>query len=101
MESIGHTHTHSGRNFHSYGTTVLLDPRLNPSEHKLLTPPPLPPPPPPKSDIQFQGIEASESKNPLGDRLIGQNNDFTRGWTSNIMPWGMLRKRPLKRVGIR
>ena len=22
MESIGHTHTHSGRNFHSYGTTV-------------------------------------------------------------------------------
>ena len=22
MESIGHTHTHSGRNFHSYGTTI-------------------------------------------------------------------------------
>ena len=36
--------------------------------------------------------EASESKNPLGDALIGQNNDFTRGWTSNIMPWGMLRE---------
>ena len=31
-------------------------------------------------------------KNPLGDCLIGQNNDFTRGWTSNIMPWGMLRE---------
>ena len=26
MESIGHTHTHSGRNFHSYGTTVLRAP---------------------------------------------------------------------------
>ena len=61
------------------------DPRSNPPEHKLLTPPP-----PPKSDIQFQGIEASESKNPLGDRFIGQNDDFTRGWTSNIMPLGML-----------
>ena len=24
--------------------------------------------------------------------LIGQNNDSTRGWTSNIMPWGMLRE---------
>ena len=56
-------------------------------ERKILTPPPpphppTPPAPPQKSDIQFQGIEASESKNPLGDGLIGQNNDFTRGWTS-------------------
>ena len=24
MESIGHTHTHSRRNFHSYGTTVVV-----------------------------------------------------------------------------
>ena len=61
---------------------VLLDPRSNPSEHKLLTPAP----PPKKGDIQ---LEASESKNPLGNCFIGQNNDFTRGWTSNIMPWGM------------
>ena len=44
---------------------------LNPSEHKLLNPPP-PHPSPSKSDIKFQGIEASESKNPLGDCLIGQ-----------------------------
>ena len=51
-----------------------------------------PPPPPPKSVMQFQGIEASEAKNPLGDYLIGQKNDFTRGWTSNIMPWGRLRE---------
>ena len=39
-----------------------FDTRSNPSEHKLLTPPQ--PSPPQKSDIQFQGIEASESKNP-------------------------------------
>ena len=28
MESIGHTHTHSGRNFHYYGTTVVLLPHF-------------------------------------------------------------------------
>ena len=49
---------------------VLLDPCSNPSEHKLLTPPPK------KSDIQVKGIDASEPKNPLGDRFIGQNNDL-------------------------
>ena len=49
-------------------------PRSNLFEHKLLNPPP-----PKKNDIQFQGIEASESKNPLGDRFIGQNNDFYKG----------------------
>ena len=69
---------------------------LKPVERKLLTPPhPTPPPhpPPPKKVISSsRGVEASESKNPLGDCLIGQNNDFTRGWTSNIMPWGMLRE---------
>ena len=43
------------------------DPCSNHSEHKLLTPHPNPsPPPPPKSDIQFQGIEASESKKSIG-----------------------------------
>ena len=56
-------------------------PKLTPVQtllsRALLTLPPLP-----KNHIQFPGIEASESKNPLGDRLIGQNNDFTRGWTS-------------------
>ena len=51
----------------------------NPSEHKLLTPPPPPHPPTPKCDIQFQGIEASESRNPLGDRFIGQNCKFLQG----------------------
>ena len=66
---------------------------LEPSEQKLC------PPPPQKSDLQFSGIEALESKNPLGDCLIGQNNDFTKGWTSNIMPWGM-RMTP-KKGGIR
>ena len=57
---------------------------LEPSDRKLPPPPPPQAPPPQKSDIQFWGIEASESKNPLGDGLIGENNDFTRGWTSNI-----------------
>ena len=70
---------------HSDGLPHCLEP-----DQKLLTPHSTPPPQ--KSDIQFQGIDASESKNPLGDGLIGQNNDFTRGWTSNIMPWGMLRE---------
>ena len=37
------------------------DPRSNPAEHKLL-----PPPPPKRGDIQFQGIEASESKKSIG-----------------------------------
>ena len=60
------------------------DPGLNPAEHKLLDPPPK------KVISSFRGVEASQSKNPLGDRLIGQNNDFTRGWTSNIMRSGML-----------
>ena len=59
---------------------------------------PTPPAPPsPKCDVQFQGIEASESKNPLGDR--GQNNDFTRGWTSNIM--GYATRTTPKKGGIR
>ena len=65
----------------------VLHPGLNPSNHKLLTPPL---PPPQKMGSSFRGIEASKSKFPLGDCFVGQNNDFTRGWTSNIMPWGML-----------
>ena len=39
MESIGHTHTHSGRNFHSYGTTGLL------RHQKQFFGPSFPPPP--------------------------------------------------------
>ena len=35
--------------------------------------------PPPKFDIQFQGERGLESKNPVGGRRVGQNNDFTRG----------------------
>ena len=31
-----------------------------------------------------------QQKGPLADGLIGENNDFTKGWTSSIMPWGML-----------
>ena len=38
----------------------------NPSEHKLLTPPP------PQIDIQFQGIEASESEIHWGILLLGK-----------------------------
>ena len=41
-----------------------------------------------------RGIEASKS-NLLGDRLIGQNHDCTRGWASNIMP----RERPPQNGG--
>ena len=44
-------------------------------------------------------IEASKSKNPFGDGLVGQNNDFATGWTSNIMRWDMLRNSPQKRGG--
>ena len=65
---------------------IMLDPGSNPSNHKLLTHPPAPPPPP----SSFRGIEVSKSKSPLGVCFVGQNNDFTRDWTSNIMPWGML-----------
>ena len=69
-----------------FGLQCVLQPPI--FKHFIISPPP----PPKKSDIQFQGIEASESKSPLGDPLIGQNNDFTRGWTSSIMPLGMLRE---------
>ena len=73
----------------------LLDPGSNPSNHKLLTPPPHPKPTPtpthpPKIDIQFQGDRGLKIKKSIGGLFFGQNNDFTRGWTSNIMPWGML-----------
>ena len=39
-----------------------------------------PPSPPPQNVVSsFGGIEGSKSKNPLGDRFVKQNNDFTRG----------------------
>ena len=43
---------------------------------------PPPAPPPPKMVSNLRGIEASKSKNPLGDRFVGKTNDFTRDWTS-------------------
>ena len=49
-------------------------------------PPPAPHPTTQKMVSNFRGIEAAKSKNPLGDCFVGQKNDFTRGWTSNIMP---------------
>ena len=61
---------------------------LKPSYQKLLTPPP---PPRKKSVIQFQGVRGLRMKKFIRGR-IGQNNDFTRGWISNIMHWGMLRE---------
>ena len=64
----------------------ILDPGSNPSNHKLLTSQPQ------KMVSSMRGIEVSKSKNPLGDCFVGQNLDFTRGWTSNIMPWGMQRE---------
>ena len=42
---------------------------------------------PQKMVSSFRGIEASKSKIPLGDCSVRQNNDFARGWPSNIMPW--------------
>ena len=73
-----------------------LDLGLDPSKHKKLTPPQ---PPTPLNCGSLRGIEASKSKNPLGDCFVRQNNEFTRGWTSNIMPWGMLREPPPKKRG--
>ena len=71
---------------------------LEPSERKLLTPPT---PPPQKIDIQFQGIEASESKYPLGDGLIGQNNDFTKGLDIQYHALGYATRMTPKKGGIR
>ena len=49
--------------------------------------------PPKKNGIQFQGVRGLKIKKiHLGYCCVGQNNVFTRGWTSNIMPWGMLRE---------
>ena len=47
---------------------------------------------PPKMVSSFKGIEASKSKNPLGNCFVGQNNEFTWGWTPNAM-----QKTPKKR----
>ena len=56
-----------------------------------------PPPPPPNVTFSLRGIEAAQSKKPLRDHFVRQNNDFTKGYTSHIMPLGMLRKEPPKR----
>ena len=44
-----------------------------------LTPPPHPPPPPEKVGFKWGGSGGVWTKNSLGDAIIGQNNDFTRG----------------------
>ena len=51
------------------------------------------PPSPPKKVVPKWGgggVEGSKSKNSLGDHFVWQNNDFTKGYTSNIVPWGMV-----------
>ena len=73
--------------------SVLPEPRSNPSEHKLLTPPPRPPPPAPPPPKKLYLASGDRIKKSIGGgRFIGGNNDFTKSWTSNIMPRGMLRE---------
>ena len=72
---------------------------LNPSKHKLLTTIPPPTPNPLNVVLHFTSIEASKSKNTLRNHCVEQNNDFTRGETSNIKPWGVLRERTPKKGG--
>ena len=37
-------------------------------------------------------LEGSKLKNSLGDHFVSQNDDFARGWTSDITHRGMLRE---------
>ena len=39
-----------------------------------------------------EGVEGSKSKNPLRVTFVSQNDDFTRGSTSNVRHWGVLRE---------
>ena len=63
-----------------------------PCDQKLLTSPP----PPKKRVSGDRGLTIKKSIGRLEigkiHCLIRQNNDFPKNWTSNIMPWGMLRK---------
>ena len=35
----------------------------------------------------------------IGDQYLSQNDDFTRGWTSDTISWGVLSERPQKGGG--
>ena len=67
-----------------------------PTIHKeVLTTTPNPTPPhPPKMGYPAKGGGewGSTSKNALGGQFASQNDDVTRGWTCDTIPWGMLRK---------
>ena len=53
---------------------------------KILTPK-LHPPPPPKAAPRYRGGGgSSKSKNSLGEHFVSQNDDFTRGRTSDTIP---------------
>ena len=64
-------------------------------------PPPCAPPPPQKKRHPGRGgggAGGSKSENSLGDKVVSQNDDSTRGKTSNITHWGMLSEYPQKGV---
>ena len=50
------------------------------------------PNPPEKKCYPVSGDGGLRIKTSIGGLSYWQKNDFTRGWTSNIMPWGMLRE---------
>ena len=71
----------------------------NPTKHQLLTPPPPPArPPPPKKVVNPNGGGDRGLKIEIftGGHFVLQNNDFTRGQTCDIMPWGASRMTPKK-----
>ena len=64
---------------------------------EVLTPPPPDTPPPPPQTRQkgvpgYGGLKGSKTKNSLGDHFLSYNDDFTRGWTSGTIPWGIVRE---------
>ena len=67
------------------GHTMALVPCGNPTPKKL-----------PTGGGEWPTFRTAHGTPPLGGRFVGQNNDFTRGKTSNIMPWGMLREQTQK-----
>ena len=69
------TQTHSGHN-----TQRIFDP---------------PSPSPLKWVPRYRGL-GSKSKSSLEDHFLSQNEDFTKGQTSDTTTWGMLRERPKK-----
>ena len=49
-------------------------------------------PPPLKMVTGYEGLEESKIENALVVHLVFENDHFTRGWTSRISHWGVLRK---------